>query len=89
MKKLKAWTGRVWIVAVSDEPGAEPLGLQRRAREAREIESIREHPQVKEVLQHFPDARIAAVRPTARVAEDEPNTDELDVERLKEDGANS
>jgi DNA polymerase-3 subunit gamma/tau len=89
MKKLKAWTGRVWIVAVSDEPGAEPLGLQRRAREVREIETIREHPQVKEVLQHFPDARIAAVRPTAHVAEDEPNIDELDVERLKEDGANS
>jgi DNA polymerase-3 subunit gamma/tau len=24
MKKLKAWTGRVWIVAVSDEQGADP-----------------------------------------------------------------
>ena len=34
MRKLKAWTGRVWIVAVSDEEGAEPLGAQRRAREA-------------------------------------------------------
>ena len=63
MRKLRAWTGRVWIVAVSDEKGAEPLGQQRRAREASEIESIREHPQVREVLQHFPDARIAAVRP--------------------------
>ena len=26
MRKLKAWTGRVWIVAVSDKEGAEPLG---------------------------------------------------------------
>jgi DNA-binding YbaB/EbfC family protein len=26
MKKLKAWTGRVWIVAVSDEEGVPPLG---------------------------------------------------------------
>ena len=26
MRKLKAWTGRVWIVAVSDEEGAAPLG---------------------------------------------------------------
>ena len=66
MKKLKAWTGRVWIVAVSDEAGAPPLGTQRRERDAREIAAIREHPKVKEVLQHFPDARIAAVRPTAR-----------------------
>ena len=40
MRKLKAWTGRVWIVAVSDEEGAEPLGVQRREQEAREIERI-------------------------------------------------
>src|SRR5215813_12126777 len=64
MRKLKAWTGRVWIVAVSDEKGAEPLGVQRREKEAREIEAIRQHPAVKEVMQHFPGARIAAVRPT-------------------------
>ena len=68
MRKLKAWTGRVWIVAVSDEQGADPLGAQRRAREASEIERIREHPQVKEVLEHFPDARIAAVRPVAEAS---------------------
>jgi DNA polymerase-3 subunit gamma/tau len=69
MRKLKDWTGRVWIVAVSDEEGAPPLGAQRREKEAREIEKVREHPAVQEVLQHFPDARIAAVRPTARPVE--------------------
>jgi DNA polymerase-3 subunit gamma/tau len=84
MRKLKAWTGRVWIVAVSDEPGAEPLGIRRRDQAAREIEKIREHPKVKEVLQHFPDARIAAVRPTvAPQGEDEPGDDADD---LREDG---
>jgi len=86
MRKLKAWTGRVWIVAVSDEPGAEPFGVQRRAKEAGEIEAIREHPKVKEVLQHFPDARIAAVRPTAPPAGDANEADE--AEELKEDGTN-
>jgi DNA polymerase-3 subunit gamma/tau len=83
MRKLKSWTGRVWIVAVSDETGAEPLGAQRRDQAAREIEKIREHPKVKEVLQHFPDARIAAVRPTAPQQEDEPG-DESD--EMREDG---
>jgi DNA polymerase-3 subunit gamma/tau len=84
MRKLKAWTGRVWIVAVSDEKGAEPLGVQRREKEAREIEAIREHPAVKEVMQHFPDARIAAVRPTA---EPEPETEAPEEpDELKEDG---
>ena len=62
MRKLKAWTGRVWIVAVSDEEGAAPLGAQRREKEAREIEKVREHPAVKQVMQHFPGARITAVQ---------------------------
>ena len=62
MRKLKAWTGRVWIVAVSDDEGAAPIGVQRREKEADAIAAIREHPAVKEVMQHFPGARIAAVR---------------------------
>jgi DNA polymerase-3 subunit gamma/tau len=84
MRKLKTWTGRVWIVAVSDEPGAEPLGAQRRDQASREIEKIREHPKVKEVLQHFPDARIASVRSTAAPQqEDEPGGES---DELREDG---
>jgi len=83
MRKLKAWTGRVWIVAVSDEKGAEPLGVQRREKEAREIEAIRQHPAVKEVMQHFPGARIAAVRPTV---EPETEAEAPDEPELKEDG---
>jgi DNA polymerase III subunit gamma/tau len=85
MRKLKAWTGRVWIVALSGEEGAAPLGAQRREREAREIERIHEHPQVKQVLQHFPDARIAAVRTTA--SEEPPAAaDEARETEFKEDG---
>ena len=86
MRKLKAWTGRVWIVAVSDEEGAVPLGVQRREKEARAIESVREHPSVKQVMQHFPGARITAVRPVA-----EPDPHESDggaPEEFKEDGTN-
>ena len=85
MRKLKAWTGRVWIVVVSGEEGAPPLGAQRRAREAREIEDIRHHPQVKQVLEHFPGARIAAVRPAAP-EEAAGGPDEVAEAEFKEDG---
>jgi DNA polymerase-3 subunit gamma/tau len=86
MRKLKTWTGRVWIVAVSDEEGATPLGVQRREKEARAIESVREHPSVKQVMQHFPGARITAVRP---VAEPDPQESDSDApDELKEDGTN-
>jgi DNA polymerase-3 subunit gamma/tau len=86
MRKLKAWTGRVWIVALSDEEGAVPLGQQRREREAREIETVREHPAVKQVMQHFPDARIAAVRPVVEPASPADGADK--PEEFKEDGTN-
>jgi DNA polymerase-3 subunit gamma/tau len=86
MRKLKAWTGRVWIVAVSDEEGKSPLGVQRREREARDIEAVREHPAVKEVMQHFPGARIAAVRPVVQPASPAEGAEE--AEELKEDGTN-
>jgi DNA polymerase-3 subunit gamma/tau len=86
MRKLKAWTGRVWIVAVSDEEGTAPLGVQRREKEARAIESVREHPSVKQVMQHFPGARITAVRP---VAEPDPQDSDSDApDEFKEDGTN-
>jgi len=84
MRKLKTWTGRVWIVAVSDEEGAVPLGVQRREKEARDVERVREHPAVKEVMQLFPDARIAAVRPVAQPAPEDADT----PEEFKEDGTN-
>jgi DNA polymerase-3 subunit gamma/tau len=86
MRKLKAWTGRVWIVAVSDEEGAPPLGVQRREKEARDIEAVREHPAVKEVMQHFPGARIAAVRSVAEPASPADGAEE--AEEFKEDGTN-
>ena len=86
MRKLKVWTGRVWIVAVSDVEGAAPLGQQRREKEARAIEKVREHPAVKQVMQHFPGARIAAVRPVDKPAPQSENADE--PEEFKEDGTN-
>jgi DNA polymerase-3 subunit gamma/tau len=85
MRKLKTWTGRVWIVALSGEEGAAPLGVQRREREAREIERIRDHPDVKQVLQHFPGARIAAVRATPN-EEPAAEVDEGAEQEFKEDG---
>jgi len=89
MRKLREWTGKVWIVAVSDEEGAAPLGVQRREREAREIEAVREHPAVKEVMHHFPGARIAAVRPLAKQPDPAmPEGEAEDTEAFKEDGTN-
>jgi hypothetical protein len=60
--------------------------VQRREREAREIERIRDHPEVKQVLEHFPDARIAAVRPTKREAPPPAEIDDSADTEFREDG---
>ena len=78
MRKLKAWTGQVWIVSTSEQEGEEPLGVQRRAAEAREIEALHAHPAVQEVFRHFPGAKIKEVRdaPQERAGFDE--TDDVE-----------
>ncbi len=62
-EKLAKWTGRRWIVAVSREAGAKPIGVAKREAEAAEIERLRANPTLKAVLDAFPDASIRAVRP--------------------------
>ena len=70
-EKLNKWTARRWTIAVSRRPGDPPLGEQQRAREAAEIEALKLHPSVKAVLDQFPDAKIASVRPIAAPPDDE------------------
>lgn len=64
-KKLEAWTGQRWMVAVSDEEGGKTIGEVRREREAEELATIKQHASVRAVLERFPEAEITAVRPTA------------------------
>ncbi len=61
-RKLKHWTGERWMISVTEERGATPLGVVRREREARLFEEARRHPAVQSVLRHFPEAEITAVR---------------------------
>jgi DNA polymerase-3 subunit gamma/tau len=72
--KLTRWTGRRWIVVVSGEPGAPPIGQERREREAAELAGLKQHPALKAVLEAFPSAEIKAVRPLGRVRDDDSAT---------------
>jgi DNA polymerase-3 subunit gamma/tau len=71
-EKLNKWTARRWTIALSKRPGALPLGEQKRAEEAAEIEALKQHPSVRAVLEQFPDAEIASVKPIATPVGDEP-----------------
>lgn len=73
-EKLIAWTQRRWVVMLSKEAGERAIGEVRREREAAELEALKSHPAVKAVLDEFPDAKIADVRPLIAPAKDETGT---------------
>ena len=70
-EKLNKWTGRRWMVAVGRGKGERTIGEVRREREAAELEALKAHPAVAAVLNEFPDAKIASVKPVkARLDDD-------------------
>jgi DNA polymerase-3 subunit gamma/tau len=73
-EKLIAWTQRRWVVMLSKEAGERPIGEVRREHEAAELEALKSHPALKAVLDEFPDAKIAAVRPLLAPGTDETGT---------------
>ncbi len=73
-EKLIAWTQRRWVVMLSKEAGERAIGELRREREAAELEALKSHPALKAVLDEFPDAKIAAVRPLLAPGTDETGT---------------
>jgi len=73
-EKLISWTGRRWVVMLSKTPGEKPIAEVRRDQEAAELEALKTHPAVKAVLDEFPDAKIADIRPLVRPSDDETGT---------------
>ncbi|MEM9029443.1 MAG: hypothetical protein AAGC70_13855, partial [Pseudomonadota bacterium] len=62
-RKLTEWTGERWIVTVTRQDGAEPIGSVRRRKIAKDIEDVKSHPAVSVLLADYPDAEISEVRP--------------------------
>jgi DNA polymerase-3 subunit gamma/tau len=60
-RKISAWTGRHWMVALSREVGAPTLRQQAEAREAELKHGVRADPLVQAVLDKFPGAEIVSV----------------------------
>jgi DNA polymerase-3 subunit gamma/tau len=60
--KLSEWTGRKWVVVVSNEPGAPTLSQQEADLQAQRLAQAAENPVVKAVLDAFPGSKIAQVR---------------------------
>jgi DNA polymerase III subunit gamma/tau len=70
-RKLTAWTGKRWIVVVSQEQGAATLRSQQDERQADLERSVETDPLVQAVLRRFPGATIGTVTQKAPDVEGE------------------
>jgi DNA polymerase-3 subunit gamma/tau len=60
--KLDAWTGRKWMVALANQPGAPTLAEQVKAQRQEQEQGVRADPRVRALLYAFPGAEIVNVR---------------------------
>ncbi len=61
-EKLNSWTGQNWIVALSSQAGAPPVGQVKRQRHDAQAQEIKALPAIKSVLDEFPGAKIRDIR---------------------------
>ncbi|PLP57242.1 DNA polymerase III subunit gamma/tau [Mesorhizobium loti] len=70
--KLRAWTGRSWLVSLSKEEGGQTLAEVETTRRENAFSDARADPAVAAILARFPGAKIIDVRiPDAPAAENE------------------
>ena len=68
-RKLTAWTGKRWMVVVSQEQGSATLRSQAEARQAELERGVQSDPLVQAVLNRFPGAKVVGVTQNAPAAE--------------------
>ncbi len=61
-KKLEAWTGSRWMIAVAREGGGRTIAEERQSAQDRLLDDARADPLVAAVLETFPGAEIVDVR---------------------------
>jgi DNA polymerase-3 subunit gamma/tau len=77
MRRLQEWTGRRWMVAISNEAGAPTLHERREAQAAEARKGVEQIPLVQKVLEHFPGAKIVK-QPEAALPEPASETSDQD-----------
>ena len=85
--RLRAWTGRNWLVSLSKEPGGQTLVEQETSKRESAILDASSDPAVAAILERFPGAKIIDVRIPESAELALPDDAGLPVEPIEDDTA--
>ena len=79
-KRLEEWTGKRWMLSISQEEGAPTLSEVERAESAQRMDDAKSDPVVEAIMKQFPGSRIVNIRVRQEEAEETlaPAPDERD-----------
>ncbi len=86
-RKFSQWTGRRWMVVVSQEPGQPTIRSQAEAKQAALKTGVTADPLVQAVLARFPGAEIVDVRKPDAAPQSAPDVDALPELPPADDGS--
>ena len=69
-KRLEEWTGKRWMLSISQEEGAPTLSEVERAENAQRMDDAKSDPVVEAIMKNFPGPRIVNIRVRQEEAED-------------------
>jgi len=81
-KRLEEWTGKRWMLSISQEEGAPTLSEVERAESAQRMDDAKSDPAVEAIMKQFPGSRIVNIRVRQEEVEEtlEPAPDETEDE---------
>ena len=77
-KLISKWTGRIWQVHASTSNLGKSLHDEDIINQQKEIEIMKNHPEVKKILKEFPESKIHAITELGEI-----NDDETDINQPK------
>ena len=77
-KLISKWTGRIWQIHSSSSNLGKSLNDEDIINQQKEIEIMKNHPEVKKILKEFPESKIHAITELGEI-----NDDETDINQPK------
>lgn len=77
-EKLKAWTGKTWLISVVDKQGGKTLLQEAQETKANLRKTMSANPVVSAVIMAFPGAKIDSIRERAEETDDTSNSEDYE-----------